>query len=373
VRTQFPLIAIVLMGLVTAACGSEMSIAPDASMHDASGGSDAANDFDAGPLDGGSRDAGLPDASPDIDAGMMADAGTMTDAGTMADAGTMTDAGTMADAGTMTDAGTMADAGMMTDAGMMADAGTMTDAGTMADAGMMADAGTMADAGPPPPPTPIDCENDPISSFAGVVQALNGSGPIAGVRVCVLDHPEIPCATTSAAGYYELACAPVGEAAISFESTEYSTGVWLWNGEVNVTHALSVLLETPEGNTIYFASTGVAYPDGMSGLLTMTFTGNAGGLTARLRSGEGRGPFYTINEGGQLSPTATELESASEFAFFIARPAPGWNEIEVELNPGAGIVCGHPDGIWQARDATPNVIRMPIQTGSETVVSVRCQ
>lgn len=319
VKTTFPLFASVFLGFFAGACASEVAIMPDASDESA---------VDAGTVT--EPDTGVVDAARPHDAGLDAD---LDDGGS--------------------------------DAGPL-DAGPLD--GGVLDSGMMSDAGR-----PPPPPPPVDCDNDPISSFAGVVQTLSGRTPIEGVRVCVLEHPEIPCATTDSVGYYELACAPVGEAAISFQVTDYSTGIWLWNGEAGMNHELSVFLVTPEENTIYFSATGVSYPNGTTGLITITFSGNAAGLTASLRSGSGDGPFYTINEGGQVSATAITLESSSEFAYFMARPTLGWHELEIELSPTTGIVCGHANGIWQARDGMPNVIRMPIRTDSETVIAVRCE
>lgn len=235
----------------------------------------------------------------------------------------------------------------------------------------------MGDAGmalpPPAPPDPIDCATDPIASFSGTIAALSDRAAIEGARVCVLDHPEIPCATTNADGFYVLECAPVGDAAISFEAEGFAGGVWLWRGVEGEPQDLSIALARDAENTGYLAPTGVAYPDGESALVTIDLVGNVAGLTAVQRSGSGEGPFYSADESGRIDPAATSAASENELVFFVARPVPGWSEIELELIPPAGASCGQLDGAWRGRDGAPNVVRVPVRAGWESVIWVRCQ
>lgn len=236
------------------------------------------------------------------------------------------------------------------------------------DAGM-----TMPPPPPPPPPGPVDCDSDPIASFSGTVQALSDRSAIAGARVCVLDHPEIPCATSNAEGFYALGCAPVGDAAISFEADGFASGVWLWRGVAGDAIDLSVLLARESENTGYLSPTGVRYPDGSSALVTIDANGAVEGMTARLRSGSGEGAFYSADDGGRIDPSATFLEDETELVFFVARPWEGWSELEVEILPPAGRRCGQVDGAWEARDGAENVVRVPVRPGWESVIWIACE
>ncbi|UJR80063.1 hypothetical protein [Sandaracinus amylolyticus] len=225
---------------------------------------------------------------------------------------------------------------------------------------------------PPPPPGPVDCAAGPVASFAGTVQALADRRAIAGARVCVLDHPEIPCVATNAEGFYVLGCAPIGDAAISFEADGFASGVWLWRGVAGEPTDLSVLLARDSENTGYLAPTGVTYPDGSSALVTIDANGAVEGLTARLRSGSGHGAFYSADDGGRIDPSATFLADESELVFFVARPWEGWGELEVELI-APGRTCAQTDGAWQARDGAPNAVRVPVRPDTETVIWITCE
>ena len=226
---------------------------------------------------------------------------------------------------------------------------------------------------PPPPPGPIDCAAGPVASFSGTVQALGDRSAIAGARVCVLDHPEIPCATTSAEGFYVLECAPLGDAAISFDAVGFASGVWLWRGVAGGPTDLSVLLARDSENTGYLSPTGVTYPDGSSALVTIDANGAVDGVTARLRSGSGHGAFYSADDGGRIDPSATFLADETELVFFVARPWEGWSELEVEITPPTGRSCAQTDGAWGARDGAPNVVRVPVRPGTESVIWITCE
>lgn len=256
----------------------------------------------------------------------------------------------------------------------LAGCGSETGGAPMPDGSMPAgDAGTMPPPPPPPPPEPVDCATDPIASFSGTVVSLSDRMPIANARVCVIDHPEIPCATTNSVGFYVLECAPLGDAGITFEAEGFATGVWLWRGAEGDAQDLSVALARDEENTNYLAPTGFTYPDGASALVTIDPVGRAAGLSAVQRSGSGEGPFFSADEAGRVDPTASSLASESELMFFLAQPIEGWSEIEIELLPPAGVSCAQLDGAWAARDGTPGVVRVPVRAGWETVIWVRCQ
>lgn len=238
------------------------------------------------------------------------------------------------------------------------------------------DAGTPpADHGdPPPPPEPVDCAAGDVARFAGQVTALSDRAPIANARVCVLEHEEIDCVTTDAAGSYALDCAPRGDAAISFEATGFAPAVWLWAGPPSgdAYESLDVSLSTDAENRAYFEPTGVGYPDGASSLVTIVPRGNVFGMTARLRSGTGQGAFYTVYESGAIDPLIEFITAENELAFFVAQPWNGWHELEVELVPRSGS-CAQLGGAWPARDGAANVVRVPVRPGTESVIWVRCE
>lgn len=227
---------------------------------------------------------------------------------------------------------------------------------------------------PPPAPAPIDCALEQ-ARFSGEVTALADRSPIAGARVCVLEHDEIPCATADASGFYQLDCAPRGDAAISFEADGFARGVWLWAGPASgdAYEDLDVSLARDAENTAYLAPAGVVYPDGRSSLVTIVPVGNVAGLSAHLRSGSGEGAFYSADQGGRIDPAMRSITSTGELAFFVVEPWEGWHEIEIELVPAdPSIVCAQIGGAWFARDGTPNVVRIPVRPGTESVLWVRC-
>lgn len=238
----------------------------------------------------------------------------------------------------------------------------------------MRDAGPIAHGDPPPAPEPIDCGSSEIARFSGEVTTLADRAPIAGARVCVLEHDEIPCATTDASGFYQLDCAPVGDAAISFEADGFARGVWLWAGMPGEAYTdLDVSLARDAENTGYLAAAGMVYPDGVSSLITIVPTGNVAGLTAHLRSGAGEGAFYSVDQGGRIDPAMTSIAASGELAFFVAEPWTGWLELEVELVPAdPSATCAQIGGAWGARDGARNVVRIPVRASTESVIWIRC-
>jgi hypothetical protein len=203
------------------------------------------------------------------------------------------------------------------------------------------------DGGPPPPlPEAVDCTAE-VARFAGVVTSLEARTPLVGARVCVDAHPEIPCATTDANGFYELSCAPIGDAAIHFDAAGYAEGVWLWAGAVSAMPiSLDVSLARMADNTTYLEPTGMVYPDDGDSLVTIDLNGNVAGLTARLVTGSGVGPYYSVDEGGRIDPTLSSASSDRELMFFVARPFSGWSDVEIALNATTG-QCGERRGAWR--------------------------
>lgn len=235
------------------------------------------------------------------------------------------------------------------------------------------DSGVPIHGDPPPPPDPVDCAGGDVARFSGELTALSDRAPIAGAQVCVLEHDEIPCATTDASGFWQLDCAPRGDAAIWFRADGFAPGVWLWAGPAGEAYEdLDVSLARDAENSGYLSPTGVTYPDGTSSLVTIVARGNSAGMTAVLRSGSGEGPFYSADQGGRIDPALTALPSADELVFFVAQPWSGWQEIEIELLSAGGGACQQDGGAWTARDGAPNVVRLPIRAGTESVMWVSC-
>jgi hypothetical protein len=227
---------------------------------------------------------------------------------------------------------------------------------------------------PPPAPDPIDCATAEVARFAGVVTALSDRAPLVGARVCVLDHPEIPCATTSATGFYELACAPIGDAAISFEADGFAPGVWMWAGRAGETpESLDISLARVAENTAYLAPTGITYPAGSLSLVTIDLVGDVAGLSGAVAVGEGQGPFFSVDEGGRIDPAATGPSSDTELMFFVVEPHEGWSEVEIELLPTAGTECRQLGGAWPSRSGAANTMRVLVRPGWESVIWARCE
>jgi len=235
------------------------------------------------------------------------------------------------------------------------------------------DSGIPLHGDPPPPPAPVDCGSGDVARFSGELTALSDRAPIAGARVCVLEHEEIPCATTDASGFWQLDCAPRGDAAIAFEAAGFAPGVWLWAGPAGDAYEdLDVSLARDAENTSYLAPTGVTYPAGASSLVTLVPRGNVAGMTAVLRSGTGEGAFYSADQGGRIDLAAVALSTSDELVFFVAQPWEGWQEIEIELVPAGGGGCTQRGGAWAARDGAENVVRVPLRPGTESVMWIDC-
>jgi hypothetical protein len=152
-----------------------------------------------------------------------------------------------------------------------------------------------------------------------------GVVPIAGARVCILDHAEIPCATTDFGGNYTIALPPPtsGELDIAFNFTapghlgltllsrEYHDGpqsitswsqVPLWSDAQAADWASAAGLPYPPNGKSYIEF-GVFHPDGSGGVV---------GATVTLTPPSGVGPIYF---GTPANPSPTAVTSAGLVAF----------------------------------------------------------
>src|SRR5206468_3075215 len=75
---------------------------------------------------------------------------------------------------------------------------------------------------PTPPPPPSGVPGPPVPALAGIVLDLETGSGIPKARVCVFEHPEIPCDTTDAGGHYVIGGLPEeAELLFSVIATDY--------------------------------------------------------------------------------------------------------------------------------------------------------
>jgi hypothetical protein len=225
----------------------------------------------------------------------------------------------------------------------------------------LAGCGSRSAAPPPPGRDAAPDETRPTgvtwhgSVYEGLLGPDGGSAPLAAARVCIVDHPEIACATTDTDGTYTMTVPAVDASArwaVNFTAP----------GHVGSTIALDGSWPTGVGllPDDWARSTatqaGFQYPSQGTAFIRLR-VGNGPGLagaTATLSPPSGVGPVYG-DESGNPAPALTSTSSSGIVLF--GNVTPGLFTISVTL-PGRTCDCcdqGRLTG-WEWTGPTPDTL-----------------
>lgn len=224
----------------------------------------------------------------------------------------------------------------------------------------------------------IACPLDPsrTSIVRGRVTILDGSKeppPAPGATVCILDHPELPCAVALADGTYEHTCVPEGDVGILFTKEGVGRTLWLRVMTAGIAQEVLGKIATKAENQKLFAAVNVTYPRAGHGMITINDTqDSAGGGIHVTPVGSGDGPYYSSDGekiDGNVGPSA-----GIGIAFIVAPTG----KLEIQLTaPSAAdggtdagsSLCGQVQRGWGSNGHT---ITVPVLEDTETDVNVRC-
>ncbi len=220
---------------------------------------------------------------------------------------------------------------------------------------------------------PVACETTDVGSIWGHVYDQQSFVPLLGVSVCVLNQPQLPCASSDGDGVYAIPCVPSGDAELEYVAAGYPRELWAWSSRYGIAEDVNLGIQHEADNTHFLAPTHERFPDGARSMITIDFIGVAEGATVALRRGSGAGPFYTRYEGGTLDPALTSIANDHEYAYFVAQAAAGEHDIEISVTPGpTGHGCTQYYGGWLPADGAPNTMRVPVGPDSVSVIFLEC-
>jgi hypothetical protein len=218
----------------------------------------------------------------------------------------------------------------------------------------------------------------PDGTTTGDTVQINGSvhnirnTRIAGARVCIVDHPEIACATADASGNYTLTMpAWTTEVDIAFNVT--AAGYLGFTGLVHempgsVTWLSAELYDDASATTL-MNQAGFTYPAGGKAFVQLSVLKDSGGSAEGVSvssSPAGAGPVY-FDKNGKADLTLTAV-TTNPYLLFGAL-APG--SIEITVSDAACMPVGLATDAWVS--AKPNSIAGKTAPDSMTTMTVRCQ
>ncbi|MFO0570129.1 MAG: hypothetical protein U0263_31085 [Polyangiaceae bacterium] len=213
-------------------------------------------------------------------------------------------------------------------------------------------------------------KGDPTVDVSGVVTELASTQPrppVAGVEVCALDLPSVPCATTDATGAYSLHAVPANyQGALTFSKAGYLTGI-----APGMTETEDLVADTsvaPEALAKTFAGlAGFAWPLGERGVLGIDVLDELGnpieGATVTPLGDGFDGPVYASAAG---LPAKELTQTSSIGAAFAVFPA-GKATITV-THPSRTCTLG-----WRGWPSTTGTVDAPVVAGASTVVIAVCK
>jgi hypothetical protein len=205
--------------------------------------------------------------------------------------------------------------------------------------------------------------------FSGHVS--DSGGAIAGVTVCVYNHPELPCTTSDASGAFTIALPETAKTGVLFDAPTHGSVLIAVETGVNDFSSEVITMEPTTELQAYFAAAGTPYPNPGDGFLWVRATASGSccepGATFSLSPASGVGPFYA---------DATGLENATLVAtttYGLARfgalaPAASL-EVDVQCPPGKFTQTSYFG--WPVSGA-PAKVDLPIVAGYETHVGFDC-
>jgi hypothetical protein len=204
---------------------------------------------------------------------------------------------------------------------------------------------------------PVAIDSGFPNEESGVVLDENNLG-VGSALVCVLNHPEIPCATTMSGGGYNIGLPDLAgdEIAIEFTAADFLGEVLLeqepatgltWPSEVPIDMTVDAMTE-------YGTEAGFAFP-GSGGFLELRITGSTSGVltgaTASIAPAVGSAVYFGSD--GTPDPTLTGTTEAGGVVFGNL-PA-GVYEVTANVGSGSGSCTAAPGGALLVGDWPPDV------------------
>jgi len=222
--------------------------------------------------------------------------------------------------------------------------------------------------------TIVDAVQDTMENTVlvhGTVSEATNARRIAGARVCIVDRPEIPCATTDANGAYDLTMpAWTAEVDIAFNVT--AAGHLGFTGLVHEMPGsvtwLSAQLYDDAGATNMLAKAGFTYPAGGKAFVALSvFKGSGGAAEGLTVSSSPAGTPVYFDKNGSPDPTLTAITTNAYL--LIGNLAPGL--VEITLSDPKCMPTGLATGGWAS--SKPNTIAGKTAPDSMTDMTVICQ
>lgn len=216
-----------------------------------------------------------------------------------------------------------------------------------------------------------------ITVSAKVVANANGA-PTPGASVCIVDHPEIACATTDAAGAYTIALPEIGtglDIAANVTAPGFLGDTGLvhegeqQSGAVGVAWFSTNLRDETAAVDLLSAHAGFTYPAAGKGfVLVSVFHGGGGafaGQTVALSPASGAGPVYA-DPSGNPDPSLSAITSNGYVLFGGLTPG----KIEITATGATCTPVSTVGGMWAS--AKPHTIAGVVAADSITRMSVTC-
>jgi hypothetical protein len=197
---------------------------------------------------------------------------------------------------------------------------------------------------------------------------------IAGARVCILDHPEIACATTDWQGEYTMTFPAFASSTLflmHFTAAGHLGTVRPANYTstpefVSTSWPSGVPLRADDEAKEMATKAGFTYPAQGTGFIELQLVGRLAseiieGVTATLTPSTGTGPIYA-SASGDPEPSLTQTVASNFIRFGNVAPGP----VTITVNPGAR-TCNTPEkisGAWPASGA--NTLPLVVAAGSVT-------
>lgn len=228
------------------------------------------------------------------------------------------------------------------------------------------------DGGTDSAPAP-SCTLERVSTASGKVLDLGTPAPFAGVpdvKVCLFNHPELPCVMTGPDGTYEHTCVPEGDVSMLFSKTGFAQTLWLRVFLAGVGQNFQVALVPDAVNKKLFETAGETYPRPGYGLVTLNDQLDTSGITVAPLSPGASGPFYSAHgididrdAGGTIGEGLVfMIAPVGSLTFQMTAPA---------LSDGgtSSSMCQQALGGWGAANGKMTV---PVLENTETSLNILC-
>jgi hypothetical protein len=211
-----------------------------------------------------------------------------------------------------------------------------------------------------------------VRIITSTVADYHGGAPLAGARVCVVGHPEIPCATSGADGTYVMTVTEPTtdrDLAVNVTAAGYLGGTALLHETAGeLTWATPSLFDDAAAAAL-LTPAGIAYPSGGKGVVLLSVWGRSGGaaLGVTVSSAPAGGAPVYLDQTGTPDPTLSGITSDGYVLLGNLQPGP----IEITVSDGSCAPAVFAAEAWP--DAKPATISGVTVADSLTEMVVACQ